>query len=187
MTFNYKYLLIFGVFSSLLTILFVGQFYDHHGDRTLFIKHRPTFRQMFSIPHKEYLPAAKQTAAEKAEESENEEFLLEQNLRESHGEIFFPSVLIQISIMLLISGCFSFYRKVTLSFWQLIIQFSINILITLLAVLFMLWDDNATTSTILFMTIVVTNYLTIVIQTRVDNYSKVNNLEINSTTNSGAR
>jgi hypothetical protein len=172
MTLNYKHLLIFGVFSSLLTILFVGQFYDHHGDKNIFIKNRPSFRQIFSFPPKNPLPATSQDADKKVKEIENENFVLKQMEKESDGALFIASVLIQISIMLIIAGCFSFFKKTSLSLRQLIILNSINLLITFFAVSFMLFIDNTTTSIILFLVIVITNYLTIIIHNRLFNHSQ---------------
>jgi hypothetical protein len=176
MALNYKQLLIFGVVSSLLTFLFVGQFYDHHGDRTLFIKNRPTFRQLFILPPKNPVPAASQDAEKKAEE--NESFILKQMERESEGALFIASILIETSLMLLISGCFSFLKKTSFFPLQLIIQLSINFLIVFFALSLMLFIDDATTSFIFFITLGITNYFTIIIYNIFDNHSKKNKFEI---------
>jgi hypothetical protein len=170
MALNYKHLLIFGVFSSLLTILFVGQFYDHHGDKNLFIKNRPSFRQIFSFPPKNPLPATSQGTEAKVKGNEN--FVLKQMEKESDGALFIASILIQISIMLIIAGCFSFFKKTSLSPRQLIILNSINFLITFFTVSFMLFIDNTTTSIILFLALIVTNYLTIIIHSSLVNHSQ---------------
>ncbi len=157
------------------TVLFVGQFYDHHGDRTFFIKHRPTFRQMFSLPSKGKNQLIKLSVAEQLEEDENQEFVSKGNLQESHGSIFIPAALIQICIMLFVSACFSFYKRTSLTHLQLIFQFFINILITFFGVFFMLWNDDSTTSFIWFAILILSNCLTVVFLDRLERRSKKSN------------
>lgn len=183
MTLNYKHLLVLGVLSSLLTFLFVGQFYDHHGDKAIFIKNSPTFRQIFRFSSNDPLPADSHDAEKKI--LENEKVVLKQRERESDGAFFIASILIEMSIMLLISGCFSFLEKISFFLSQLAIQFSVNFLIAFLGFSFILFIDDATTSYIFFIALAITNYLTIIIYNIIDNHYKNNKLEI-PTTNHGA-
>ena len=147
---------------SLNDSVIVGQFYDHHGDRTLFIKHRPTLRQIFSLPSKEQHQSTKPTVAEKLDEEENDEFVYKGNLEESHGSIIIPSMLIQLCLMLFVCTCFLFYKKISLQYCQLILQLCINILITTFGVFYTLWDDNSTKLFTWFAILTFTNFITIV-------------------------
>ena len=157
---------------SILTILlFVGQYYDHHGDRTLFIKHRPTFKQIFKLNLFDQPRSTKLTVEQQLEEAENEEFVFKGKLKESHGNITLPAILIQISIMLLVSATFSFVKKVTISWLHLFAQFIVNISITIFLVFYMLWSDNFEAALICFGVLTVTNFLTILLFDRLDKNS----------------
>lgn len=146
MILNYKTLFLFGMIFLLTTVLFVGQFYDHHGDRSLFIKHRPTFHQMFH-----------------PEEDVYQEFIASRDLPRRHGILMLPSIMIQITIMLLVSGVFSLCKRKALSWLQLIGQFIFNFFITSVGVFSALYYENLMTSIIWLLVSVATNLITIII------------------------
>ena len=84
MYFNYKYLFILGSISLLVSVLFVGQFYDHHGDKALFIKHRPTFHMSFyGSPRDEKQDEVKHSVNEDIEEKYFQEFIATRNIQKS--------------------------------------------------------------------------------------------------------
>ena len=165
MTFNHKYLLSFGVISLLFTVLFVGQFYDHHGDRTMFVKHRPTFQQIFS-PHSPKNPA-NPTVEEKFGAKDYKEFIIDRDLQKGHGNIFVPAVFIQLSLMLLISGMFSLYKMIPIHEVELIVQFVINLFVTWFLLSYALFTDDLE-SLFWVAAMILSNYLTIMLLTRKD-------------------
>ena len=180
MTLSYKHLLLLGAFFSLLTILFVGQFYDHHGDKALFIKSRPTFSQIFRPQAKNQFPVVSQDSLKNIIDIEDVKTAIRQLERESSGAFFIATMFIEMSILFLLSGCFSLLKKTKFSIRQLIILFSINFFITFFGLSFILFADNATISYTFFVILAITNYLTIIIYNINGEHSKKLKNEISS-------
>lgn len=151
---------------TLLTFLFVGQFYDHHGDKALFIKHSPSFQQVFSFDSENHLPEAIQVANSKRKERENE----------SGIALFITSIFIGFSITFLASGSLSFFKNISFSLQQLYIPFTINFLVTFFATPVLLLIDNSLISYIFFIVLIVSNFLTTLLYNRLKIVSRKNNL-----------
>ena len=151
-----------GAISLLTTILFVGQFYDpEDGDRTFFIKHKPTFKQYFYSPtaYHRFHPS-KLTLTEEIEESAFQEF---RNDMTDNSLPILPIILMQISLTLLIVGLFSDLFKINLKYWQLLTQFVINVTITSFGLVYILWADNFSTTLIFTFGIVTVNILSVIL------------------------
>ena len=110
MTTRHLIYLAFGTVSILTTILFVGQFYDpQDGDRTFFLKHKPTFKQYFYSPtafHR--LHPSKLTLTEEMEEKSFQEFRKDMT---NNPSLILPIILIQVSLTSFIVGLYSFLFK----------------------------------------------------------------------------
>ena len=166
MTTKHKIYLVFGTISLLTTILFVGQFYDpEDGDRTLFIKHKPTVKQYFYSPvaYYRYHPT-KLSLTEEIEERAFQEFIANRDLFKNGNTFFLLAIiLIQVTLTLLICGLFSLLAKTAIKNWQLISQFLINLVVTTFGITYILHADNFITSILIGFVITTLNLLTFIL------------------------
>ena len=114
MTSKNKTYLLLGTICLLTTILFVGQFYDpEDGDRSFFIKYRPTFKQYFYSPiafHR-FLPK-KLTLVEEIEENAFQDFIVNREQLKNNNNFFLVStILIQTTLTLLTFSLYSLISK----------------------------------------------------------------------------
>lgn len=167
---NYKILLPLFILSLITTLLFVGQFYDHHGDKGIFIKHRPTFQQIFYPAIEEADEQFRSlNSLEKQQNEVNREFYTKNHLLETEANGSSAGALIQLTITLFTFGLISLFKKIPYHFMQLVVQFSINIFITILCVYFMLFFDTLTATIILFSIITTSNFITTLLVGRLNN------------------
>ncbi len=151
-----------GIVSLLMSILFIGQFYDpEDGDRTLFIKHKPTLKQYFYSPsaYHRFLPT-KLNFNEEIEERKFQEF--KRNMISNTIPII-PLILIQVTLTLLIGGIISFFVKKNFNNWQLFTHFIINIVITTFGLLYVLLQDNFFITLIFSFIILIISILSIIL------------------------
>ncbi len=166
---KYQLLLPGGLVFLILTILFVGEFYDpEDGDRSFFIKYKPTLQHVFYSPvaQHRYMPAAI-TPAELKDESAYQDFVAKRISLKS-GAIFplLPALLIQVTLTLLVCGIFQFITKRRIKDWQLIFQFLINVFITTFSLVYITHYDNAITTLIIALLLTTINLITIRLLTK---------------------
>lgn len=151
-----------GIALLLTAILFVGQYYDpQDGDRTLFIKHRATFKQIFYSPiayHR--LFPTKLSSSEILEEQYFQEFIGNGfSINSDNNSLLLATGLYQLSLTLFVCGLFSQLTQLTLSKQQLFLHFIFNFFFTTLGVFYLMLADNALTTCILLLSIFILNLL----------------------------
>ncbi len=163
---KHKVLLVLGTIFFIITILFVGQYHDpQDGDRTFFIKYKPTLKQFYYSPlANKNLLSGKHSLQEYMEEEAFQEFIVNQQLLKTvNGCFWVPITLIQLTLTFLICGLFSLYASTHLKYWQLIAHFLINFAVTTLGVINILLRDTHTTTLISSFVIFTTNLLTVIV------------------------
>ncbi len=170
MTTQNKIVIGLGTSFLLLTILFVGQYYDpQDGDRTIFIKHRPIIKQYFYSPvayHK--LHPTQLTSTEEMEEKAFHEFITDRHLLTTQTNSLPLSIsFFQLSMTLLVCGFFSLITKHLINYWQLLIQYLINVFLTFLGSIHILLDDSPATTLTVLLLLLSSNIFTIVLLTRI--------------------
>ncbi len=164
-----KILISSGAGLLLITIFFVGQFYDpEDGDRHFFIKYKPTLQQFFYSPaaYHRYQPT-KLTPGEEIDELAFQEFVAARYaLKPLNFSSFFPALLIEGTLTLLVCGFFSLYTRRTIKNWQVIVQFLVNIIITTFVLAYISLADNQVTTLISCLVIITINLITIMILTK---------------------
>lgn len=132
----------FGIVFGILTILFVGQYYDlNDGDRIFFIKYRPSWQQFFHASH----PYNKtfETTVDRQGAAAFEEFVVDSGLlRKNNPDLFLPVMLIQLTLTLLSCSIWVMLTKALFQYWKLIIHFLIQLPIATFAIIYVSLEDN---------------------------------------------
>ncbi|MDZ4758714.1 MAG: hypothetical protein SGJ10_11350 [Bacteroidota bacterium] len=156
-------LILFGTSSLFTAILFIGQVYhSEDGDRSFFIKYKPTFQQYFYSPkfiHR--LQPTKLTLIEDKDEHAFQEYIIEIGVLSRNNGVLLPAILIQLAFTFFICGGFSMYSKTILNYEYIGWQFLINLLITYFGLFFMSFLDENTTTKIVCLSLLSINFLTI--------------------------
>lgn len=147
-----------GILSPLMTILYVGQFYDpDDGDRTFFIKHKPVFKQLFYSPKAYYrLHPRTLTLAEEQEERAYQEY--KKDMTDASSAVL-PIVFIQISLTLFTAGLYTLMFRSDLKYWQLLLQFVINIFVTPFVLIYILMADTSVVTWVFVFILLIVNML----------------------------
>ena len=141
--------------------LFIGVFSEpEFGDKTIFVKHKPTFKIEFYSPIGESdLKLSDLNKEKQIEEIAFQEYIINQNQLKSNFSQFFAILLIELIITYLTLGIYKLRNSSSYAFWQIIFQIIINILISTVGIALILTFYKLYISIIILTLIFVINYL----------------------------
>lgn len=151
--------------------LFIGVFSEpEFGDKTIFIKHKPTFKIEFYSPIGESdLKLSELNKEKQIEEIAFQEYIINQNLLKNNNSDFFAILLIGMIFTYLSLGIYKLKNSGVYLFWQIITQFIINIVISTIGIALMLTFNKSYISIIILTLIFIVNYLSVILTETIKN------------------